>query len=225
MKREEGLRMTMRCVVLVVAIGISAARSVTAGDLDPPGPPAPTLKTLEEIHGTAQDRPPSWHQILSSTDGIVGGANAGCNSPRFQCLWPDDNGTYTTVLDRETGLVWRRSPLASATWQVARSVCAGVKVGGRMGWRLPTAAELGSLVDITQSVGLPQDHPFTGVDAGNDYWTNTINSGNNGLLIIDSGSVSALRLIFNGANSGISGTATTTPARFWCVRGPNSGGL
>ncbi len=81
------------------------------------------------------------------------------------------------VLDRETGLVWERSPLTDVptvgandpvTWSTARFICITKNVGGRKGWRLPSIQELASLVDPSvPSPGptLPAGHPFTNVQS------------------------------------------------------------
>jgi hypothetical protein len=89
------------------------------------------------------------------------------------------------VLDRETGLVWEREPLAPApmeldtgrrSWAVALDHCATKTVGNRMGWRLPTLQELASLVDpaAADTFGrrLPPGHPFIGIE-DNYYWSST----------------------------------------------------
>jgi len=69
------------------------------------------------------------------------------------------------VLDRETGLVWERSPESTRrNLRQAASACHNKAVGGRKGWRLPTIAELSSLVDPGQAdPALPAGHPFTNV--------------------------------------------------------------
>ena len=79
------------------------------------------------------------------------------------------------VLDRETGLVWERSPdTTTFTWNSARNQCYNKVVGDRMGWRLPQIVELASLVDNAQSdPALPPGHPFTNVQS-DVYWSSTI---------------------------------------------------
>jgi hypothetical protein len=86
-------------------------------------------------------------------------------------------------LDRETGLVWERSPnTTKSIWADALQSCLGSNKGNRGGWHLPLVQELRSLVDPTGSgPTLPSGHPFIGVqwsisDAHSFvYWTaNTI---------------------------------------------------
>jgi hypothetical protein len=81
------------------------------------------------------------------------------------------------VLDRETGLVWERSPSTGfRTWLEAMGDCYSRIVGDRLGWRLPSIEELASLVDPTQSSPpfLPRGHPFTNVQSGGQlYWSST----------------------------------------------------
>jgi hypothetical protein len=78
------------------------------------------------------------------------------------------------VLDRETGLVWERSPdTTTRSWLNAQIHCNQRTVGNRKGWRLPTLQELASLVDPTQiNPSLPPGHPFTNVQSLN-YWSGT----------------------------------------------------
>jgi hypothetical protein len=69
--------------------------------------------------------------------------------PRFVGL---SNWNNAAVLDRETGLVWERSRSNSSgfTYFTAQTHCAGLSVGGRLGWRLPSVQELATLIDQTR---------------------------------------------------------------------------
>ncbi|MBF8276690.1 MAG: uncharacterized protein HW390_1763 [Candidatus Brocadiaceae bacterium] len=100
--------------------------------------------------------PPAWSQKLRASE-------------RFQLVL--DNAA---VLDKETGLVWEKSPDTTArNWAGAISYAYMKTVGGRKGWRLPTVEELASLVDPTQSnPSLPSGHPFTNVRS-DYYWSST----------------------------------------------------
>jgi hypothetical protein len=123
------------------------------------------------------------------------------------------------VLDRETGLVWEKSPLTGpVAWGVARiAVCDTKTTGGRKGWRLPSVHELASLVD--PSVGapgpiLPPGHPFLNVQSA-FYWSATTEADN---------PTSAWGVGFNVGVVGQIGSKTTGSFRVWCVRGGHNDG-
>jgi hypothetical protein len=107
---------------------------------------------------------PSWDQKLDA-------------ATRFVVLlnWNSD-----AVLDRETGLVWERSPATTTyNWSIARSLCIDRTVGGRKGWRLPSINELASLTDpsvASPGPAMPAGHPFTNVQSGG-YWSTTTLAG------------------------------------------------
>ena len=160
-------------IAIMTAILFLPCRA-TAGQLEPSAPPGPTMKTLDEI-------PPTWSQKLPAAQRFV------------EVL--DGAG----VLDKETGLVWEKSPDTNArTWTEAIYYCYNKTVGGRKGWRLPTVDELASLVDPTQTdPALPSGHPFVNVQSGSYllYWSSTEYAGTpdsawlvymaNGLVTID----------------------------------------
>ena len=117
------------------------------------------------------------------------------------------------VRDNETGLVWERSPeTKTMNWQRARFQCISRKIGGRMGWRLPSVHELASLVDPSVSPGptLPTGHPFANVQAAH-YWSATAFAGkpthawNVGFIM---GMVHDIKV--------------TESHNVWCVRGENN---
>jgi hypothetical protein len=138
---------------LSIVVILSAARAMQAGPLDPPGPVGSTL-------GAFSDLLPSWSRTLDAT--------GGCNSERFQCVMSDE-----AVLDKETGLVWDRTPNAGfLNYVQAHDACTYTSIGGRYGWRLPTITELWSLTDDSPDDNLPDGSPF--VDAGGGvYWSST----------------------------------------------------
>ena len=134
-----------------------------AGSLEPSDPPGPTMKTLDEVL-------PAWSQKLRADDGDPDG----CNSSRFKCVLDNQ-----AVLDKETGLVWEKSPYNYlGDWWEAQWQCraAGpVNHGGRRGWRLPTFDEFESLYEICpgNDIRLPCGHPFINVNVSSFYWTAT----------------------------------------------------
>jgi hypothetical protein len=147
---------------------------------------------------------PSWDQTLPS-------------STRFIVL---SNMSSEAVLDRETGLVWERTPTGTGgdtnfdSFQVR---CLNSKKGGRMGWRMASIDELTSLLDAG-TTDLPAGHPFNVSISGFFNW------------------VSATRT-FDGRVYGITRSAPGSPILFFrasptsvttdllCVRGSTPGGI
>lgn len=127
------------------------------------------------------------------------------NAERFKLVL-DGEG----VLDKETGLIWERSPnnATPMKWNEAIIYCYQKSIGNRKGWRLPTVEELASLVDPTQSApSLPSGHPFNNV-ATYDYWsaTTVVNADSQAWLV--------------GFGSGSVNTDNKQSNLFvWCVRG------
>ena len=81
------------------------------------------------------------------------------------------------VFDKETGLVWERSPDVGRreNWDAAVVYSYAKAVGGRRGWRLPTIEELLTLIDPAQSGPmLPERHPFRDVQFDDFYWSSTL---------------------------------------------------
>jgi hypothetical protein len=137
---------------------------------------------------------PSWDQKLATN--------------RFVIL---ANWNSEAVLDRETGLVWEKSPDTSArNWFNAQGHCNNRSVGGRKGWRQPGVQELASLVDPTTSPGptLPAGHPFVNVQSA-IYWSGTTDA------TVPS---SAWAVGFNNGGVGLGGAKSNTYP-VWCVRG------
>jgi hypothetical protein len=108
-------------VIMTFAAMILFPLMGVTGSLDPSTIPAPTMKTLDEI-------PPTWSQALP-------------DAQRFELVLED-----AAVLDKQTGLVWERTPnTAKYDWKGAISHCTQLEVGHRKGWHLPTIEQLMSL--------------------------------------------------------------------------------
>jgi hypothetical protein len=140
---------------------------------------------------------PSWDQQLGP-------------ATRFIVL---SNWSSAAVLDRETGLVWEKSPSSAFTedWYGAQSLCNALKTGGRLGWRLPTLQELASLVDPSvpfPGPTLPAGHPFANVQSSSPYWSATSAASNANL---------AWATFFS--NGGVGADFKNNHNFFWCVRG------
>jgi hypothetical protein len=144
---------------------------------------------------------PAWDQTLSST--------GGCTSQRFQCVMSSQ-----AVLDRETGVVWQRTPrtVLFTPWNTSVEECALATTGGRKGWRAPTLSEAESLLDpaITGANQLFAGNPFI-VDpalVGTFFATSRSRTDTLGKLF---------RL--DGQAAAIVKTDTTFNFGIWCVRG------
>jgi hypothetical protein len=151
---------------------------------------------------------PSWDQKLQCD------TQATC--PRFIVL-SDWGGA--AVLDRETGLVWEKSPTpVTGDWFSSQDRCTSLTKGGRLGWRLPTLQELERLVDPdpqTPTVGitLPAGNPFG--FAPSLVWSATISFESN--AVGPANEVWAMN--FRSAIPSVEATNRPNGALAWCVRG------
>jgi len=176
-----------------LVIGLLVFGSAPAGTLDPPGPPAPTMVTLQQIYdklsgGLGMVGVPKTGQttcwnasgtiIACAGTGQDGALQKGISaSPRFT-----DNADGT-VKDNLTGLIWLKNAncFGVQTWTnalsnsntLANGAC-GLTDGSVAGaWRLPNVKELQSLIDFSLfNPALPSGHPFSGVQL-NFYWSST----------------------------------------------------
>ncbi|OQZ04975.1 MAG: hypothetical protein B6D34_00035 [Candidatus Brocadia sp. UTAMX1] len=174
-------------LLLVMVVPLTYSGFASKGSLEPTDPPGTTMRRMQE---KIQQ---SWDQKITKA------------SKRFKVVL-DGAG----VLDKETGLVWEKSPDTSTiAWPYAVAYAYNKNVGGRGGWRLPTVEELRTLIEPTQSnPALPSGHPF--IDVQSDlYWSSTtdvnLSSYANGVHFGD-GNVSSL-------------DKTGTNFYVWCVRG------
>ncbi len=55
-------------------------------------------------------------------------------------------------VDNKTGLMWAKQQLSDVTWDVALTACTTETYGGYQDWRIPTEAELQSLVDASAAI-------------------------------------------------------------------------
>jgi hypothetical protein len=141
---------------------------------------------------------PTWDKVITKGAG------------RFKVLPQFDD---EAVLDKETGLVWERTPSGGTSeWGDALKLCVGAPVGGRRGWRLPTIWELMTLSDPSVSdPSLPVGHPFVGISTVDNYWSSTTDPDN---------PANALRERFGIGGGGVIIGPKTDLHRRWCVRGP-----
>lgn len=172
------------------------------------------MMTAAASHATAQVVAPGpYYAIPSWAQKIQCDTRATC--PRFIVLsnWNDE-----AVLDRETGLVWQRSPsVEPETWRSARLRCLNLAVADRKSWRLPTYNELASLVDAAVP-GLPPGHPFNNVQPA-IYFSSTASR-----EFDFSPALTVLGVSFGDASHGIVSIQDEAAflLHYWCVRGPLS---
>jgi hypothetical protein len=164
-----------------------------AGNLEPPGTPASTMVTLQEIYDKLDDCCAGGPYAIPKT-GQTGCWNA-AGTP-IACTGTGQDGEYQngvsvaprftdnldgTVTDNLTGLIWLQDANCFGTriWTSALSDAntladgsCGLTDGSLSGdWRLPNVRELHSLVDYGQyNPALPSSHPFSGVASG-FYWS------------------------------------------------------
>jgi hypothetical protein len=140
---------------------------------------------------------PSWDQQMPS-------------ATRFIVL---TDWASAAVLDRETGLVWERTPGTSTSdWTAALYFCRAQADGHRRGWRLPSYEELTSLLDPAQSnPALPAGNPFQGIGSSDDFWTASTDEGDpNAAWIVQIASATTWTTAIK--------TSPTNLFRSWCVR-------
>lgn len=158
MKKQHESLGVLVIIVSFMVLALFLPRSMNAGELEPIAPPGPTMKTLDEI-------PPTWSQILDSSD-------------RFEVVF-----NYAAVLDKETGLVWSRNARhypSAVKWEIAISNARRIAINDRNGWRLPTIEELASLLDLQEVPPLPLPCPFYNVGMDRYYWTSTVSESDSG---------------------------------------------
>ncbi len=185
---------------LTLAVGYSLVR---AGALEPPGPPAPTMVTLQQI----------YDKLTGLAVGVVGvpkTSQTGCwdeSGTPIPCAGTGQDGEYQrgvtvsprfsddgngTVKDNLTGLIWLKNAncFGKKNWMAALSDAnnlasgsCGLTDGSVAGhWRLPNINEMLSLIDYSHGVSpaLPAGQPFSDlpVHQGAYYWFSTTDAWN-----------------------------------------------
>ena len=177
-------RMTRHRLLLgLLTPGLLAGAALTAG-------PAQADTGIGPLYAE-----PAWDQKLGTTQ-------------RYLIL---SNWASAAVLDKETGLVWERSPATTPhNWAAARLQCTARTTGGRKGWRLPSIVELASLTNPSVPPPGPVlhvNHPFIGVQSAS-YWSAT-----------SSARVSTLAWGVGFGNGIVDIDGKAGGGHAWCVRG------
>jgi hypothetical protein len=222
------MKTTTTKLLFLLATGPLGFGSVLAGTLDPPGSPAATMVTLQQIFdklGAPAAVAKTGQIECSDVDGNLqsctgtgqdGEFRRGVSvSPRFT-----DNANGT-VKDNLTGLIWLKntSCFGLVNWTTAlddsntlASGACGLTDGSVAGsWRLPNVREVLSLADFGRfNPALPAGHPFSGVIANGEFWSSTSSGGNSGGLTL---------WTFQSSNGTIgSGNKLLHTRRVWPVR-------
>jgi hypothetical protein len=134
-------------------------------------------------------------------------------SERFVVLSQFDN---EAVLDKETQLVWQRTPSSgTAIWHGAFNGCLQLTLGGRLGWRLPSVPEyLSLLVQADPPPArptLPSGHPFMNVQSG-VYWAATLPPNPSGQPVTSA-------FVVSFVSGPLYFAPIDTHRHRWCVRG------
>ena len=154
------------------------------------------------------DSPAEAQGVLADLPGVTQNRDKALAAAQRFVILPAFNSD--AVLDKETGLVWEKSPQTTAVSSAnVRLTCANKAVGGRKGWRLPSLTELASLVDpsvASPGPTLPPGHPFMAVQSAN-YWSGSAHAEN-----------PALMWGVGFGNGAVLGLSKAFDQRAWCVR-------
>jgi hypothetical protein len=179
----------------LMALGLLAGMALTAG-------PAQAVDAVGPYYAE-----PAWDRKM----GVVN---------RFVVL---TNWSSAAVLDKETGLVWERTPSGTNnfSWSAARGHCLASTTGNHKGWRLPSVHELASLVAPTQvGPALPAGHPFVIVlPIVNVHWSATTNAAGPSFATNAAGPSFAWFVNFFNGGVDAGGPKLDGQGNAWCVRG------
>ena len=115
------------------------------------------------------------------------------------------------VRDNNTGLVWEKAPDTTVrSWGDSTFYCINKNVGGTRGWRLPSVAELVSLIDPSLPAPFVPVSVFTGAQL-DVYWSATTSA---------DFPADAWYMDFSNSNGGVHGNLKPDLSLAWCVRGP-----
>jgi hypothetical protein len=174
-----------------------------AGNLDPTGPPASTMHTLDEIYTQNENilkKASNDNPAMIPATGLQTSTSTGDDGDLIKGLaWPTprfkDNGDGT-IKDNLTGLLWLQNAScikihylefdvdgeqdARVTWQHALDFIAAINSGtypncsgGYSGWRLPNRTELLSLLDYGNFHPMLPSNHPFIYVSNYDYWTGT----------------------------------------------------
>ena len=170
-----------RFLAVTVGVLVLSAGLVIMADRAGAAPPAKSVSTPTQV----------WDENLPSAS-------------RFTTVFTG------AVRDNNTGLVWEQAPDANIrTWASATYYCVNKNVGGTRGWRLPSVAELASVLDGSPGAVAPfvPASVFTGVQSY-IYWSAT-----------KFGELPTVAWYVFFSNGVVNGVDKASTFHAWCVRG------
>jgi hypothetical protein len=110
---------------------------------------------------------PQWDEWPIPNDPVD--VDAGAPEPESYV----DNGDGS-VTDTVTGLVWQQAvPPGTYAQANAALYCKGLSLAGHADWRLPTAIELVSILDLTRATGTINSTYFPNTPTSTAFWSST----------------------------------------------------
>ena len=192
MSKQRNSLLVLAVITGFVVTALLLPGLISAGDLEPSGPPGPTMRTLDEIYDKLNSiesivvPAPCEAAPVEKTGQTTSYATGDDGNLQKGVAWPSprftDNGDGT-VTDNLTGMIWLKNANCDGTktWTGALNYCNNLANGacgltdGSVAddWRLPNIKELLSLIDYGQfDPSLPSGHPFSGVQS-DSYWSST----------------------------------------------------
>ncbi|MCR4347646.1 MAG: DUF1566 domain-containing protein [Sulfuricaulis sp.] len=144
-----------------------------------------SLLPFTTVQAAPADLPETGQTTCTDATGVViACAGTGQDGEhRAGVAWPNPrfsvDNTGNCMTDNLTGLMWLRSPDATArTWQQALDFANNLELCGSTDWRLPNVNELESLVtsEVSDQASFLNGQGFSGVQA-DSYWSSTIYAG------------------------------------------------
>jgi Protein of unknown function (DUF1566) len=230
MKEKKKMKV-MAGLISILAVAFVLPALILAGDLEPAGPPGPTMHTLDEIYTKLEAVESSLGSSgsegapVAKTGQTTSYATGDDGDLQKGVAWPAPRFTDNfdgTVADNLTGLIWLKNANAAGmvkTWADAQTYCnslasdgTNLTDGSSAGeWRLPNVREIFSLIDFSQyNPALPTaGYPFTNVQS-RYYWSSTTYEGD---------STSAWHVHMNDGN--VCGASKGSSSSVWPVRAGN----
>ena len=120
--------------------------------------------TAYPMAGWSEVKLPDTGETLDATATFGEDSDYTINPPSFT-----DNGNGT-VMDNVTGLMWQKTDNGESTWETAVANASTLSVGGYTDWRLPTPAELLSIMNHNNNPALNTTYFPSNASGAPDYW-------------------------------------------------------